>query len=54
MSTHDWMKSEYPAHQGPAKTAPRRPLSVLELVLMAAGVVAWGWCAYEVALLLFK
>ena len=37
MSTHDWMKSEYPAHQGPAKTAPRRPLSVLELVLMAAG-----------------
>ncbi|MBS0412731.1 MAG: hypothetical protein JSR86_22635 [Proteobacteria bacterium] len=54
MSTHDWMKSEFSAQKVASKTAGRRPMSPLELALMAAGVVAWGWCAYEVALLLFK
>jgi hypothetical protein len=54
MSTHDWMKSEYSAPKTAAKTAGRRPYSALELALMAAGVVAWAWCAYEVAMLLLK
>lgn len=54
MSTRDWMKSEYSTPRTTASTAGRRPSSALELALMAAGVVAWSWCAYEVALLLFK
>ena len=54
MSTHDWMKSDFSAPKAPTRASARRPMSPLELALMAAGVVAWGWCAYEVALLLFK
>lgn len=58
MSTHQFMRSEYPAHGAsavakPAK-APKRRYSLLEKVLMGAGFVAWVWCAYEIALLLIR
>ncbi len=55
MSTHDWMKSEY-SGQGPAaRLQPaKRVRSPLEIGLMGAGVIAWGWCLYEVAMLLLK
>ncbi|MGA0599781.1 hypothetical protein ACO2Q3_03655 [Caulobacter sp. KR2-114] len=56
MSTHDWMKSEYPAtgRSAAAPAATKRARSPLEMGLIAAGVVAWGWCLYEVAMLVLK
>jgi len=58
MSTRDWMKSEYPAHGLSARLQPavadKRVRSPLELSLIGAGVLAWGWCLYEVAMLLLK
>ena len=58
MSTHQFMRSEYPAHghsaaAKPAK-APVRRSSPLELALMGGGLVAWTWCAYEITLLLIR
>jgi hypothetical protein len=59
MSTHQFMRSEYPAH-GPsaakakAAVAPKRRHSPLEIALIAAGGAAWAWCLYEIALLLFR
>ncbi len=54
MSTHEFMRSDYPAHgpSKPAKTAaPRKRRSALELVLTGAALLAWSWCIYEIALL---
>jgi hypothetical protein len=54
MSTHQFMRSEYPAlGQGaPAKTAAApKTRGPLEWALIGASVVAWSWCAYEVVLL---
>lgn len=57
MSTRDWMKSEYPAH-GRSRLQPaaaqKRVRSPLEIGLIGAGVLAWSWCIYEVAMLLLK
>lgn len=57
MSTHDWMKSEY-AGRGPAvrlqAAETRRARSPLEIGLIGAGALAWIWCLYEVAMLIFN
>lgn len=55
MSTHQYMRSEYPAHgRGGAKlkaAAPKRRQSPLETALIVAGLAAWAWCFYEIILL---
>ena len=57
MSTRDFMRSNYPAagRSGAAARAaaiqPKRRYTPLEWALIGGGVIAWAWCAYEVALL---
>ncbi len=59
-TTRDWMRSDYPAHGRSAAVAgatvksDKPDRSPLELALMGAGLLAWLWCAYEVALLALR
>ncbi len=59
-TTRDWMRSEHPAHgrnaalAGAGVTSDKPGRSPLELTLMGAGLLAWLWCAYEVALLVIR
>ena len=52
MSTHDWMRAEYPS-KAPVAAARAEPQSrertILEVALASSGFVAWIWCAWEIA-----
>lgn len=59
MSTHQFMRSQYPAYSRSAPKAknaqtPKRRQTPLETALIVAGLAAWSWCAYEVVLLLIR
>ncbi len=59
-TTRDWMRSEYPATgrsaalAGAGAKSDKPDRSPLEFALMGAGLLAWLWCAYEVALLVLR
>ena len=59
MSTHQFMRSEYPAHgrsaaKAGAAAAPKRHRTGLEIALTGAGLAAWAWCFYEIILLFVR